>query len=57
MEEGGGGQRLAVGARSDVRGEASWTVWGEVRCGAAGAPFYRGQREAEASTCLQWPAR
>jgi hypothetical protein len=22
----------------------------------AGAPFYRGQREVEASRCLEWPA-
>jgi hypothetical protein len=32
-EEGGGRQRLAVGAHSDVRDEARSTVWGEVRCG------------------------
>jgi hypothetical protein len=33
MEEGGGGQRLVVGARSDVRDEARRTVCGEVRRG------------------------
>jgi hypothetical protein len=31
MEEGGGGQRLIVGACFDVRDEARRTVWGEVR--------------------------
>jgi hypothetical protein len=30
-EEGGGGRRLAVGARSDVREEVRRMVWGEVR--------------------------
>jgi hypothetical protein len=37
------------------RGEARRTDWGAVRCGATGAPFYRGQREAEASGYLQLP--
>jgi hypothetical protein len=31
MKEGGGGQRLAVGAHFDARDEARRTLWGEVR--------------------------
>jgi hypothetical protein len=30
-EEGGGGQKLVVGAHSDARDEARSTVWGGVR--------------------------
>jgi hypothetical protein len=49
MDEGGGGQRLAVGACFSVREVARRMVWGEVRCGTAGAPFYWGRREAQAA--------
>jgi hypothetical protein len=48
-EKGSGDRKLVARARSGVREKARRAVWGEVRCGAAGAPFYWGQMEAKAT--------